>query len=419
MIAMLASRSHGDTGNRDLVTTTRLYYSDAYRARFEATVVEALEHEGRPAARLDATAFYPASGGQPNDLGTLNGVAVVDVVEQDGDILHLLAAPIEPGPVRGEVDWARRSDHMQQHTGQHILSQAFERVLGAETVSFHLGSEASTIDLSLVAPLARDAVARVEEAANAVVLANTPVTAREYDRQALRRVALRRVPEVEGPVRVVHIGDYDACACGGTHVRAAGEVGVIHVSRWERRRDLARVEFLCGWRALRDYRLQGAIVQDLAARFSAGVAELPDAVARLAESDAEARRQVGALQRRLLDLELAWLRGEGERVGAWRLIAAVLDGLDAPGMRYLAQHLIEAPGVVALLAVSDPAPQLCFARSQDVALDVSRLLRESAGEFGGRGGGQPHMAQGGGVAEESLLRVLAAARERVRAVGND
>jgi alanyl-tRNA synthetase len=403
------------------VTTTRIYRADAYRTLFDATVVEVLEIEGQPAARLDATAFYPTSGGQPHDLGTLmrnaphfDGVAVVDVVEQEDDILHLLAAPIAPGPVHGEVDWARRFDHMQQHTGQHILSQAFVRVLGAETVSFHLGSEASSIDLT-VAALDRDAVTRVEEEANAVVLADMSVTVREYDREALLDVALRRVPEVEGPVRVVHIGDYDVCACGGTHVRAAGEVGVIHVSRWERRHDQVRVEFLCGWRALRDYRLQGAILQDVVAPLSVGVTDLPDAIARLVDSNAETRRQVQALRQRLLGLELTRLEEEGERIGAWRLIAAVLDGLDAPAMRYLAQHLVETPGTVVLLAVSDPSPQLCFARSQDVALDASRLLRESAGEFGGRGGGQPHMAQGGGVPGESLADVLASAGGRVRA----
>lgn len=396
------------------MTTTRLYYTDAYCSRFVATAVEVLESAGQPAARLDATAFYPTSGGQPNDIGTLNGVAVVDVVEQDGDILHVLAAPIAAGPVQGEVDWARRFDHMQQHTGQHILSQAFERVLGAETVSFHLGNEASTIDLT-AASLDHHVVARVEEAANAVVLADTPVTVREYDREGLRDLALRRVPDVEGPLRVVRVGDYDVCACGGTHVHSAGEVGAIHVSRWEHRRDQVRVEFLCGWRALRDHRRLGVTLQEVASRLSVGIDDLPDAIARLSASDAEARRQVQALQRRLLDLELVRLGREGVQVGAWRLIAGVLHGLDASGMRYLAQHLIEEAGTVVLFAVTDPSPQVCFARSHDVALDVARLLREAAGAFGGRGGGQPHMAQGGGVPAEDLANVLEAASERVRA----
>jgi len=325
---------------RDLVATIRLYRTDAYRTHFDATIVEASEYEGRPAARLDATAFYPTSGGQPHDLGTLSGVAVVDVVEQEDDILHLLAAPIAPGPVHGEVDWVRRFDHMQQHTGQHILSQAFVRVLDAETVSFHLGSDVTTIDLDAAA-LDRDTVARVEDEANGVVLADTPISVHEYDREALRSVALRRVPDIEGPVRVVHIGDYDVCACGGTHVRAAGEVGVIHVSRWERRHDQMRVEFLCGWRAVRDYRLQGATLQAVAAPLSVGVTDLPDAVARLVESNAETRRQVQALRQRLLALELTRLEREGEEIGGWRLITAVLDDLDAPAMRYLSQHLVE------------------------------------------------------------------------------
>jgi len=239
---------------------------------------------------------------------------------------------------------------------------------------------------------------------------------RTYDRQALPGLALRRIPDVDGPLRVVHIGDYDACACGGTHVRAAGEVGVVHVSRWERRHDRVRVEFLCGWRALRDYRLQAAILQDVAEGLSVGVIDLSEAIARLSESGAEARREVEALRQRLLDLEFARLDGEGETVGRWRLIARFLEGLDAPAMRYLAQRLVRVPGTVVLFAVSDPSPQVCFARSADVALDVSRLLQASLGELGGRGGGQPHMAQGGGVSQENLPRVLASASDGVRGV---
>lgn len=396
------------------MTTIRLYHIDAYCRRFEATIVEALEYAGRPAVRLDATAFYPTSGGQPHDVGTLNGVAVEEVLERDGDILHVLASALAPGPVSGEVDWARRVDHMQQHTGQHILSQAFDRTLGAETVSFHLGGEASTIDLDVPA-LDRDAVARVEDEANAIVMADVPVTVDAYDHAALSGVALRRVPEVDGPVRVVRIGDYDACACGGTHVRATGEVGAIHVRRWERRRGQVRVEFLCGWRALHDHRRQSILLQEATALLSVGNPDLPEAIARLAASEAEARRQVQALQRRVLDSELARWRSAGQPVGAWRLVHGVLEGLDAPAMRYLAQHLIEEPGTVVLFAVREPSPQLCFARSQDVPLDAARLLREAASGFGGRGGGQPHMAQGGGVAADDLSAVLDAAVARVQA----
>jgi alanyl-tRNA synthetase len=394
--------------------TERLYWQDAYRREFSARAIESGLCGGRPAVVLDRTLFYPTSGGQPHDTGALNGVPVVEVVE-DGDLLwHVLATPLSPGPVFGAIDWERRFDHMQQHSGQHVLSQAFERVLGAETVSFHLGAEASTIDLAR-SELDIAAMAAVEAMANEVIWDNLPVMAREYSADEAAALALRKQPAGHERIRVVSVGDFDRCACGGTHLRATGEIGAIHIRRWERSRGGVRVEFLCGRRAQSDYAVRDAALQALAGSLSVGIEELPDALGRVQAAEAAARRAAENLRLRLLDLEWPQLAASAEpaRGGEWRLVCRVLEGYDAGNMRYLAGKLVEQPGMVALLAVTDPAPQVCFARAQDVPLDVNQLFREVAVPHGGRGGGRPQMAQGGGLAPEALAAVLAAARLRV------
>ena len=205
-----------------MANTQRLYHDDPYCTQFDATVVEQLELEGKPAVVLDATCFYPTSGGQPHDVGTLDGVPVVEVVEANGQIVHVLTRELGPGVVHGVIDWERRFDHMQQHTGQHILSRAFEELFSADTVSFHLGAESSTIDVEL-ASLDWDAAAQIEELSNSVVLQDRPVVTREYDQNEVGRLALRRTPPSRGRIRVVSIEGFDDCACGGTHVRATGE----------------------------------------------------------------------------------------------------------------------------------------------------------------------------------------------------
>ncbi len=267
--------------------TERLYWADAACTRFSATLLATATHDGRPAAVLDATCFYPTSGGQPHDTGLLGEVPVVDVVEEDDRIVHVLARPLDrPVGTRidGEVDWERRLDHMQQHSGQHLLSAAFTELLGAATVSFHLGTEVCTIDLDREALTEADS-ARVEERANAVVLDGRPMLAREYDEDEALALPLRKAPVVHGRIRVVTVDGFDASACGGTHVSTTGQVGPIHIRRTERRHGGVRVEFLCGGRALRDYRARDALVQALAGALSVGVADLPAALTRLQEAD--------------------------------------------------------------------------------------------------------------------------------------
>ena len=395
-----------------MTQTRRLFWEDPYCREFTAVVQETGEHEGQFAAVLNQTAFYPTSGGQPNDLGQLGGVPVVDVVEARDHILHLLAEPLSPGRVVGHIDWARRLYHMQQHTGQHILSQAFERVLSAKTVSFHLGEASCSIDLDRDDCDLAD-LARVEDLANCVVMENRPVLAHELAPGDTASLSLRAELPDHDRVRIVSITDFDQCACCGTHLRNTGETGPIHIRRSAPQRDGTRVEFLCGHRAIADYRDRDRVLQQAARGLSVGSEELIQAIERVRAAEAAARREVVSLRKRLLESEWPVFLAQAESINGLRVICRVLGGYDSGNMRYVAQRVTEQPGVVALLAVTDPSPQFCFVRSQDVACDMGALLHQAAAPFGGRGGGRPHAAQGGNVAAEDLGKLLDDARRRL------
>ena len=392
--------------------TERIYWQDAYCRQFDARIVEQLTVDGKPGLVLDRTCFYATSGGQPHDTGTLNGVAVVDVVEQEGRIIHLLAEPIEADGVNGEIDWARRFDHMQQHTGQHVLSAAFDGLFGAGTVGFHLSDLTCTIDID-TASLSQEQIHTVEAEANRVAFENHPIGVSHRSAQEVAAMGLRKAPPAHERLRIVDIDGYDVCACGGTHVRATGEIGLIHIRRWERRKGVIRVEFLCGERATEDYRRRDAILQSVAQAQSVGIDELGAAVDRLAEAAATSHREAERLRKRLLDAELPEIAAGAEKIAGAKLVCRYLEGYDAGNMRYVAQHLVRSERTLALLAISEPTPQLLFARSRDLQPDMGKLLRAAAGPLGGRGGGRPHMAQGGGLPADQLGAALAAAREKV------
>jgi alanyl-tRNA synthetase len=268
---------------------------------------------------------------------------------------------------------------MQQHTGQHILSQAFLRLLGAETVGFHLGAEASTIDVDK-APLEAAQLDEVAKLANTVVFADRPVRAHFVDQDRMEDLPLRKQPMVTGPIRIVELEGFDLSPCGGTHVKAAGEVGPIVITRSERRGSETRVEFLCGGRALADYRRQRRIVGELANQFSVGNWELVEAVNRLAEE----------------------------------VVRAVLFEGDGGTLKGLAQRLAKREACVALLGLKGDRAQLAFARSADLSYDMSALLKGACKIIGGGGGGRPDMAQGGGPAGDRLEEALEFALETLR-----
>ncbi len=391
-----------------LSSSVRLFWENPYQQTFEADVVTRLDHGGQPAVILDETCFYPTSGGQPHDTGHLDGVPVVDVVEEDHEIVHVLAEDLKRDRVRGQIDWARRWDHMQQHAGQHVLSAACQELVEATTVSFHLGAAAATIDLDRVVG-ETGAWDRIEDWANHIVMENRAVTVQQLSLEAANDLPLRKAPQVSGLIRVVTIDGFDHSPCGGTHPRMTGEVGLIHVDRWEQHRNGTRITFLCGMRALHDYRQKSRLSYLAANRASVAVTELPEALERIQAAEETARREANRLCAKWLNLEAKNLAASAQAVGTWHAVCQMLYESDAGEMRQLATRIVEKPGMVVVLATTTPSPQFCLARSADVALDMNRVLRDLIAPRGGRGGGQPHVVQGGGLSVDDLSAVIAAA----------
>jgi alanyl-tRNA synthetase len=406
--------------------TDRLYYTDPYLRTFDATIQRVEQRDGRWLVTLDRTAFYPTTGGQPFDTGTLGDLRVVDVVdEEDGTISHLLSGSdpvainsrgLTPGqPIHGEIDWARRFDHMQQHTGQHVLSAAIVRVCRVRTVSFHLGAAASTIDLER--ELSPAEIAAAETEANRVVWENRPVTIRFVTAEEAAALPLRKEPARGGTLRLIDVEEFDLSACGGTHVARSGAIGIIAVAAWERFKGGQRIEFLCGGRALG--RL-GSLRDTTAASvrlLSVLPEEIPSTVERLQAEIKDQKRAVAGLQTELARFRAAELAASAERVT--NEISVVLRAIDADanGLKALASAVTAVPGhAVVLVSTSRPA-LVVAARSAGLAVSAQQIVAALTGRFGGRGGGKPELAQAGGL-DAPAQDILDAAREALGSEGS-
>jgi alanyl-tRNA synthetase len=376
--------------------TERLYYTDAYTTEFDAHVIRAESHEGRPAVVLDRTAFYPTSGGQPFDTGRLGDVPVVDVVDRDdGTIVHVLERELHAGPIRGRIDWTRRFEHMQQHTGQHVLSAAFDRLTGARTESFHLGSASSTIDLGRIVSAAE--IDRVEDEANRIVWEDRPVAIRFADAEEAAKLALRKEPARTGRLRLIDVENFDISACGGTHVARTGAIGTIAVAGSERVRGGTRVEFLCGVRALRGYRSLRDAMASSVRLLSVLPGDLPAGIDRIQADARDSRRRLKDFQSRLASFEASALAGRAELHGASRVVVEALEGWDANGLKAIAAAISSRPGHVAVLLGVPPPSAIVIARAPDAAVDCAATLKALTDRFGGKGGGRSDLAQGGGL----------------------
>ncbi len=383
--------------------TKRLYRTNSYLTNFEARIVRTLEHNGKTALILDQTAFYPTAGGQPNDLGEINGVRVVDVIELGDEIVHVLETPhpnpLPPGEgVSGEIDWPRRFDHMQQHSGQHVLSQAFVRVAGLDTIAVHIGADEDTLDLP-TPKLAPELIERAEAEANRVLSKDIPFVVYEVSDVDLPRIPLRKPPKDAGLIRIVEVKDYDWSACGGTHVRSTAQIGLIKIMRAEKRGNETRVTFRCGLRALADYSRLNTMTSKLMEMTSAGRYEISTVVEKL-QTDARAERK--ALQdanAKLLAYEVDALLIDAALREGQRVIVRVFENRDVNDVRAVAKLLTARAGVTALLGVAGEKCQLIFARSKDATSDMAQLLKRALAALSpaARGGGSADFAQGGGV----------------------
>ncbi len=400
--------------------TERLYYHDSFLREFDAKVVSCEPVGKRYEVLLDRTAFYPASGGQPDDTGTLGEANVIEVVERDDlAILHLTDRPVATGLVRGVIDWERRFDHMQQHTGQHILSAAFLSLFKFPTVSFHLGRETSTIDLDARSLVLRH-VEEAEELANRIVFEDRPVTVRWGTAQELSDAGIRKTVEREGVLRAIEIEGCDRQPCGGTHVARTGQVGMILLRKFEKQKQSWRVEFVCGGRAVRISRVEYATLGEAARLFSCGIPDVPAMVQKAQEEQQARQRSQRRLVEQLAEYETRSLLATETVTGGGRtqtqrtatVIVRIYDEADADFLRILAAKVVAEPGIQVLLATR-AGGHVVFAQSPGGPADMGALLRESLATAGGKGGGPRDFAQGKIPDPQFLDAVLSHAATRL------
>ena len=382
--------------------TNRLYYDNAYLTRFSARVLACRKEERGWAVRLDQSAFYPTSGGQPYDTGALGDGRVLDVwVDASGEVWHLLDRALEEGDlVKGEIDWPRRFDHMQQHAGEHMLAGAIWHQLGGHTIGLHLGETASTIDVELPGGAMRvsdQVLTELEDAVNAQIQKDLPIRCYFPTQEELAAAPLRKPPTVSEHIRLVQVGDVECVACGGTHPSSSGQIGLVKILDARPSRGKMRVSFVCGMRAVRDYQAKARAAQAGAALLSTGAENLAQAIERTLERLDEAGR---ALKRAQLDEAL-------RRADALTQVACVLPGLDRDALRQVAGRLTDQ-GIVALLAAGEgEGAPLAFAAPAGSGYDMGALMAQTLKPLGGRGGGRRDFAQGAGPARPALEAAMA------------
>ncbi len=416
------------------MTTDRLYYRDSFVRAFVANVTDIRETSRNDGVSiwqiaLDHTAFYPTSGGQPHDIGTLratsrNGAVLevpIESVEEDesGQLWHYTRKPLQTGTaVEGEIDWERRFDHIQQHSGQHLLSAVFARELSAPTVSFHLGETTSTIDLNSP-PLAHHTLQRIEKVANDLIADDRPVSVRTIERaeaeELLAAGTLRKLPEREGPIRLIEIADYDLNACGGTHVRSTGQIGGLLIRSVEKISRGFRVEFVCGQRAVRaarhDFELLGRAAQALSTRPE----DIPTAVERMLNESKTAAKEKQKLRDEVATYHATRLVVEEMIQDNLRLVCRMFADRDREYIRILASRITASvPRTVALLASTESSPaHVVLACGGDLDIHCGNIVRAALAELGLRGGGSAEMAQGD-LPPEEVVNFLASVTREIR-----
>jgi alanyl-tRNA synthetase len=400
--------------------TIKLYWNDSHIRRFGARVEDVRLEDGDSFVLLDRTAFYPTGGGQPCDTGWIRSVPVVDVAIDDGErILHRLNGNVTLAigeEVECEVDWLRRRAMMQQHTGQHILSQAFFQLFGAETRGFRITDSVSEIDLTLEAPPEEieAAIVRAEDLANEIVFDDREIRIHEVTPKEATTLPLRKESFITDCIRVIEIADYDWSPCGGTHAKRTGEVGLIVVHGWERAKKMTRVRFLCGARALSDYRAANRIAEAIAQKLSVGRDEAEVSVARLIDERKLLTRRIRELGELAAKVEAQELIETMESINGPRIVSRAFDDRDFEEIKLLAHRLVEREGVIALLAARGvEMARLVFARSTDVSADMNSLMKVACEKLGGRGGGKPDFAQGGGPKVEQLEKTMGMIKELI------
>ena len=407
--------------------TERLYYHDSFLHEFEGEVVDVIPPSGsesRTGVVLNKTAFYPTSGGQVHDTGRIHTddgekLPVSEVADmEDGRIVHYIEAEKAPAKgthVHGIIDPARRRDHMQQHSGQHVLSAAFVRLFQMPTVSFHMGEEYCSIDLDTPV-LTQEQMVAAEKLANEIVTENRPVGVRFVTQEEAAGLGLRKLPPVErDKLRLIDIQDFDLTACGGTHVQSTGQIGCILLRKMEKARQGWRVEFVCGEHAISTARRDYSVLAEAAALFSAHIWELPQHVRKLQEELRTSRKQQERLIEEIAELHAQGLLAQAPETNGRKLIARTFSDRDLAFIKLLAQKLTRLDShTIALLATTSGQPALIFAQATGQPFDMGALMKEAMAKLGGRGGGSKDLAQGGIPKATDLEPLLHELREKLR-----
>lgn len=390
--------------------TERLFEAHPRSREFDAAVVDLTALPDGQGVVLDKTLFYPEGGGQPSDTGMLNGYPVTRVWEEGPTIVHAVEGRFQKGQtVHGTLEWGRRFDHMQQHSGQHLLSQAFIRTLGADTKSFHLGSEDSTVDIEIDG-LTDEEVQKVETEANRTVFENRNVLILEKNIEELETLPLRKRPDLKGKVRIVEIQDYDFSLCCGTHVGMTGEIGPVKILRHEKYKGGMRVHFVCGFRAVRDYREKASLIQSISRILTAGEKDMAQVLEKWREERKAAEKSIQILTGQAMEAEAEKLMRAAKLFGEVKWVSAVLNDRNPHEAQILVRSLVQNQSVVAVIASVRNGATVYFARSANLDMDVRPMLEAVSMAMTAKGGGNASWAQcaagDGSRLEEGLQKAL-------------
>jgi alanyl-tRNA synthetase len=393
--------------------TERLYYHDSYLRQFEAQVTQATQLERGCEVVVDATAFYPTSGGQPHDLGVMGGVRIQEVAERDGEIVHCLDGPISGDRLQCELDWERRFDHMQQHTGQHILSQAFIRAAQRNTIGFHMGADYVTIDLDAES-ISQQQLSEAERLANTIVYENRPIAVRIVPEAEIPSLGLRKESQRVGPLRVVLVQDFDVSACGGTHVRQTGEIGSIVIRKVERVNRQARVEFVCGRRSLASGQRDLETLSLVARQLSVGLNEVPARVEKQIQETRQLKKSLQEKNKVLAGLLAKELYTQAQQPLGSRIVKQFFEDEEMEFLKLLAQALVSQGPCVTLLGSGGAQAALLFAQGDSLSLDLREILPACCQLIEGKGGGTRTLVQAGGKNAGQVRQALDLAEQQVK-----
>jgi alanyl-tRNA synthetase len=385
--------------------TNKLYFYDSYKTEFTQRALEQEKYGEFFSIKFSDTFFYPTTGGQEHDLGTINNINVIDIIEQDDDILHIIEKNIPSVDCVCIIDWKRRFDFMQQHTGQHILSESIQKLFKHETMSSHLGEISCTIDIDTKF-FDYNKMREIEEYANDIIYRNLKVNFHYVHDSEISKFPLRKKPKFTGELRIVEIDGFDYSACGGTHVNNTGEIGIIKIKKWEKvKGDLTRIEFLCGKRALKEYQIQNKCISDLANKMTISDSELFEKVVKLLEENKRNLKSIEQYKNDLLKYEAVEIFNNGINEKGITIIKKLFENREFSDIRSLAQLLIRNNSTIVLLGNYGLQNNIIMARSGNLEIDFKQLLNVISNFYELKGGGKQDFVQAG-VNKEKMQEII-------------